>query len=367
MNDFGIVVLNENQELSYYNTIGKIAASYEFTVRKFIPSHIDPYTEHISGKTFDADSERWRTDTFKVPDVLYDRCFYSSRHSFKTNAPIVDWLKNKTLFLGFGLPNKWKVHKALQQDDYLKNYLIDTVHATEADTILEHLNKRGRILFKPESGSQGKGIFVAESEGGGITVRSDRRGKTVHKTFPARSLFRKWLFSQLTRSAFLVQPFLKFQNQDGQPFDVRIVVQKNEHGLWREEGRGVRTGKKGCLVSNLHSSGKLSSFGEWLETMPGHQRPFVKEEIDSIVEYLPHRLESVFGPLFELGIDIGVGSDGGVWILEANSKPGHRTLLEGGKTSLETLAETPLAYARHLLKQKELTEHDTTRETAKSQ
>ncbi|HET7615469.1 MAG TPA: YheC/YheD family protein, partial [Bacillales bacterium] len=156
MASFGIIVLNQNQELPYYRNIGKHASKFGLKVHRFIPSRIDPYTEKISGETFDEASKQWQEDTFSIPDILYDRCFYSSRQAYKTNAPIVEWLKSKTTFLGFGLPGKWKVHETLKKDRYLNNYLIDTVYADQADVILEELNRREKILLKPESGSQGK-------------------------------------------------------------------------------------------------------------------------------------------------------------------------------------------------------------------
>lgn len=353
MPSFGIIVLNQDQEQTYYRDIGIAASRFGIAVHRFVPSSIDPYTEKVNGETFDANENRWHPETFQIPDILYDRCFYTTWEAYKTNAPVVEWLKNRATFLGFGLPNKSKVYETLKNDPYLSNYTIETVKAGRSETIMKALNRRKTVLLKPETGSQGKGIFVVKKTANKIVVKTDRRGKTVQKSFSDASALRKWLDIQLFRTTFLIQPFLTLQNKRKQPFDIRVVMQKDGHGHWTESGRGVRIGKPGALVSNLHSTGKIVDFDQWLGSRPVKYRGFIVDEVEGIIERVPPLLEKTFGPLFELGLDIGIDTNGAVWILEANSKPGHQTVLEGGRVSREQLAEAPLKYARLLLKDKD--------------
>lgn len=356
MTSFGILTLNNHQEEEYYQDIGKCAEQKGMSVHRFAPSSIDPYTEEVSGETYSA--ENWVSGKFAIPDILYDRCFYSSRESYKINAPIVEWLKNRTIFLGFGLPNKWKVHEIFRNNPYLNNYTIDTEKAVSANVILNELSKRKIVLLKPESGSQGKGIFVVEKRADRFLVKMDRQGKHSTKAFRSPSVLKKWLNLRLSHTPFLIQPYLSLRTQDDRPFDIRIVMQRNAHGDWAELGRGVRIGKKGGITANLHNDGKLMNFSEWLRKLPRVKRSYLQSELAAISERIPGQLESAFGPLFELGLDIGIDREGAVWILEANSKPGHRTIIEGGKVSRGQLAESPLLYGSYLLGQKELKEND---------
>ncbi|HEX7065219.1 MAG TPA: YheC/YheD family protein [Bacillales bacterium] len=366
MPSLGIITLNQNQEERYYKNIGKYAAQLDLNVHQFVPSAIDPYTEQITGMTFDPVSDNWEPETFAIPDILYDRCFYTSGQAYKTNAPIVEWLKNRTRFLGFGLPNKAKVYEALQNEPYLNSYTIDTLKARRADFIIEELEKQRTLLLKPQNGSRGKGILVLKKQPENFTVQTDRRGKTVQKTFLRKSQLKKWLDTQLVRTPFLIQPFLTLQNENKQPFDIRVVVQKNSEGKWIERGRGVRVGQTGALVSNLHSTGQITDFNQWLKSFSATKRNFLEHEIESIIERVPPLLESSFGPLFELGLDIGIDRDEAVWILEANSKPGHQTILQSGELGEKEIAQAPLQYALYLLKQKELNKHESTVETSKN-
>lgn len=361
MPSFGIIELNQDQEQKYYHDIGKNAEQFGMEVHRFVPSAIDPYTEKAEGETFGPDG--WYPDTFSIPDILYDRCFYSSREIFKMNASIVEWLKHRTTFLGFGLPNKWKVHEVLTADSDLAAYTVNTVRASHSRSIVTELEKRKTILLKPETGSQGKGILVITKKPGGITIQTERHGRIRRRTFSSISEFRRWMDARLLQTAFLIQPFLSLQTKEKEPFDIRVVVQKDADGNWKERGRGVRIGRKDGLVANLHSAGRLISFEEWIKTRPRQKRAFLLNELDAIIEKVPNRVESSFGPLFELGLDIGIDQHEAIWILEANSKPGHQTALQSGNTSRDELAQAPLQYAQHLLRQKELTEHAAAAET----
>ncbi|HET7656978.1 MAG TPA: YheC/YheD family protein [Bacillales bacterium] len=347
MPSFGILTLNNHQEESYYQEIGIQAELGGMTVHRFAPNRIDPFTEKVTGETYH--NGEWSPGTFEIPDILYDRCFYSTKESFKTNAPIVEWLKHRTLFLGYGLPNKWKVHEVFRTNPYLNHYTIDTVRAVTANAILNELSKRNTVLIKPESGSQGKGIFVVEKEGKGFVVSTDRRGKISQKAFPDSTVLKHWLNLQLRQTAFLVQPYLPLRTADNQPFDVRIVMQRDGEGKWIERGRGIRVGKKGGIAANLHNEGELMDYDRWLKKLPRMKRSYLKTELASITERVPKQLEESFGPLFEIGLDLGIDRDGAIWILEANSKPGHRTIVESGKISRQQLAEAPLRYGIYLL------------------
>lgn len=356
MTSFGILTLNQQQEEEYFREIGKKGEQKGITVHRFIPSRIDPYTEKATGETFS--NGNWIPETFAIPNILYDRCFYSTRESYKINAPIVEWLKNRTMFLGFGLPNKWKVYQCIRNNVYLNHYTIETEKAVTANVILRELTNRNIVLLKPESGSQGKGIFIIEKKKNAFVVRVNQLGKSLTKNFGSETMLKKWLNLRLMHSPFLIQPLLSLKSSDGRPFDLRIVLQKDAHGNWIELGRGIRLGKKDGMTANLHNGGKLMSFERWFQKLPRMKRSYLLTELEAIVDRVPNQLEQSFGPLFEIGLDIGIDQEGAIWILEANSKPGHRTVLESGKINREQMAEAPLQYGDHLLKQKELKEDD---------
>lgn len=67
-------------------------------------------------------------------------------------------------------------------------------------------------------------------------------------------------------------------------------------------------------------------------------------------------LETKFGHLCELGIDIAVDPSGHPWILEVNPKPSREIFYRIGETETYKKAiSRPLEYAAWLLKQKKKT------------
>lgn len=345
MNSFGILTLQFEQERDYHESIARTLLHYDIDVYRFCPRSIDPFTEKVHGQWYDRISSDWIEKEFSIPELLYDRCFYPDRRTYKMNAPIVEWLKHKTDFLGYGLPGKWKVYRCLYKDRAIRPYLIPTRKANQAQSIVRTLQKRQRaLLLKPEHSSQGKGIFILLNEKSSFTVKTDGKNGARVRSFSNEDELITWLSTRLARSSYLVQPYLSLQNQYGEPYDIRLFLEKNENGVWQEAARGIRVGKKGSVTSNLFHGGQYASYKTWELSLPSDRRQILHSELSFLAEKIPPLLESAFGPLVELGLDIGIDRKGAIWLLETNSKPGHGVFR---KTAKE---KTPLPYVHKWLR-----------------
>jgi hypothetical protein len=111
----------------------------------------------------------------------------------------------------------------------------------------------------------------------------------------------------------------------------------------------ARVGRKGSSVTNLHQGGHAVSIpGLLAEHFPGRIREIIYK-----IEWLSCRvaahLENNYGPLGELGIDLGLDRNGHLWYIESNPKPGRRVFILIGEP--ETRRKTiirPLEYAMSL-------------------
>ena len=133
-----------------------------------------------------------------------------------------------------------------------------------------------------------------------------------------------------------------------QPFDIRILLQKKMDGEWSELGRGVRRGNTGGILSNLSAGGSVLPYTDWSSSLPTNTREYIDQELAYILTHLPPLLENAFLPLFELGIDIGIAKNGSIWILDINSKPGRKVLLQTQPDLKDALNLAPLLYGKHL-------------------
>ncbi|WP_066394605.1 YheC/YheD family endospore coat-associated protein [Neobacillus mesonae] len=346
---FGIMTLTPDSEISYLTEIAKSAKTFEMECFQFIPSQINPHTQRVYGKKFDPKSNQWVDDEFPIPSILYDRCFYGDDEHSKQCLPIVSWLKsrNDITFLGYGLPNKLELYQSLK-DTVLAPYLPPTQAVSGPDIIFKELETKEKIIIKPINGSQGHGIYYIKKNDKTFHVKTEKQKQIISRIFPNKVKLLKWLKPLITSKQYLLQPYLELFNQELQPFDIRILLQKNEQGNWGERGRGIRIGSTGGILSNLSAGGTATTFTEWLAAIPPKAADYICSELDYILGKLPQLLEDQFLSLFEIGIDIGIAKNGSIWILDLNSKPGRKVVLQTSPELKETLYHAPLFYAKHL-------------------
>ncbi|MBD8067739.1 YheC/YheD family protein [Bacillus sp. PS06] len=353
MVSFGFITVHLGQENLYSTEIAKRAKKYGIQVYRFTPTSIEPTTEQIQGQRFDPINETWKKESFSLPRFLYDRCFYGNDEASKKAQPIMNWLKKNpnTTFIGHGLPDKWKIYHTLKQDKDLTFYLPKTTLVTSVEKILNDLMKEKKLLLKPVSGSMGKGIIGLFIESNGIKLVTHQRKNLITKTFIHKQSFYDYLEVLLKKQTYLCQPYLPIQDNNQLPFDIRILLQKDKNGKWNELGRGIRKGSKNFLISNIGSGGEVISFEEWSTHLSPHDLYLLNENINTITARLPQVLESSFHRLFELGLDLGLASDGSMWILDTNSKPGRKVIVSTSPDKLDDIYSAPLRYCNYLLKQ----------------
>jgi hypothetical protein len=346
---FGIMTLTMESEASYIDEIARLAESCGIACFRFLPSKIDPHTLQVRGKRFDSKTNCWTESEFPIPPIIYDRCFYGDDGHSKQCIPIVSWLKsrNDLAFLGYGLPNKLELYEVLRNSS-LSAYLPPSFPVATTGIVLKQLKAKKRLILKPIQGSQGYGIYYVKKNGKTFHVKTEKQKQIISRIFPNEAKLIQWMHPLISKRQYLLQPYLELSNDEFQPFDIRILLQKNKYGDWVEMGKGVRQGNAGGILSNLNAGGVVGNFDDWLITIPVTKREFIRDELDYIITNLPPLLEKEFLPLFELGIDIGIAKDGSIWILDVNSKPGRKVVLHTKPDLMETLNLAPLLYGKYL-------------------
>lgn len=346
---FGIMTLSIDSEHSYINQMANLAETCDMEVFRFIPSDINPHTLKVKGKKYDNQGKSWCECELPIPNVVYDRCFYGDDEHSKQCLPIVSWLKSRhdITFLGYGLPNKLDLYHALKETT-LSSYLPATKAVLTPESILHELTALKKVVLKPINGSQGYGIYYLKKNEKTYQVKTEKQKRIISRIFPNQAKLLQWLERLLIQRKYLLQPYLELSNDKQQPFDIRILLQKNEKGGWGEQGRGIRIGSTGGILSNLSAGGSVISFNNWQSSLRPANSEYIRQELDYILSKLPPILEKEFVPLFEIGVDIGVAKNGSIWILDINSKPGRKVLLQTQPELEESLCMKPLLYGKHL-------------------
>jgi hypothetical protein len=349
----GILTLTPEENQSYFQEIGKRADEFDIVLYLFSPLNIKPESSLIFGYRFDSGSLTWTKEEFSIPHYLYDRCFYGEDRESKEAKTIVSWLKARKdiTFLGYGLPNKWTLYEGLKNHPLISPYLPMTKKASTAEKVINELSKYEEIILKPIDGAHGYAVYSIRYDGKTMVVKTTKKGKIVEKRFESIEQITSWLEILLIKHIFLIQPRLDNRNRNNEPFDLRVFIQKDTQGNWKEIGRGVRNGKKYGLLTNISAGASVQTYQTWLPTVPSFDHRYLSNELESLLSILPIELEKNFHPLFELGIDIIIAKDQSLWILDMNSKPGRKIISLNHPNKLESLYRAPLAYCQFLANQ----------------
>jgi len=339
-------------EKRYFSQLATEGKKKNIQVFIFDPKKINWNTRTVTGWTVES-PQQFTKGIQPIPALIYDRIFYRNRQHFLQYKPHVTRLMNdpNIRFLGHPLKGKYQTYQLLKQSPFLQPYLPETVRYDTIETLHHMLHKHQTICMKPNGGSHGRGVLKISHQKGHYSVTGrNLLNRHFHGRFSNRYQFDHWLQQFVQQTRYIIQPYLTLLTPKGFPFDVRILVQKNEHHTWTTTGAAVRIGPSHTITSNLHGGGKAILFEPFLDKYYSDRIEPIQTKLTSITSYLPRFIEQNHGPLVELGIDVGIDQQANIWLLEVNSKPGRSVFLQMGKPEIHHLAvQLPIRYAESLL------------------
>lgn len=356
----GIMTCRKNKEFSitessFYKHLCTAAPLHNLDVIIFQPDGVPSDGQAVAGLTYrDGD---WLSLQSPPPDIVYNRCFYSSQKEKRDAASALMSLP-KAVRWSRGLPNKWGVYKILRRSRRASAILPETRLYMGRRCLSNMLAEREYGIFlKPLAGSHGKRtLHVVRQSPHKLRIKG-RDGENL----PFEHLFVNleegldWIHDFIGSRRYIMQPYLQLTDRRGRPFDVRVLMQKNGRGLWGLTGMAVRQGTHDSITSNLHGGGKALSILPFLDKEYGPSAKYIHKQLVENAYLLPPLLEAACGRLGELGLDFGIDGGGRITLLEVNSKPGRTVFKLTGDYRTELMAtENPLCYARHLLLTKRL-------------
>lgn len=316
------------------------------------PSY-DAQTGGLQGLRYSQGS--WKLQSVPLPDIVYNRAFYQSGSDRSNGAYVLSMLHARKAHqtINSRLPAKYNVYEQLAEDNALRPYLPLTLrYSYEKMKELMRETDNG-IILKPTAGMQGKGILHLEKElwGSGLTATGrTRSNQPFFRSFRDGASLALWLNRFIGNAPYLIQPYLRLSDAENRPYDIRVLLQKDGSGKWKETGNAARMGTAGALTSNLHGGGTALSSTAMLSVNLGKSKAErLLRQIHTISGHTAARLEQCFGRFGELALDFGIEPDGRLWLLEANAKPGREVFrLIGDKRTQRLTIERPLLYAKYL-------------------
>jgi hypothetical protein len=279
----------------------------------------------------------------QIPAVIHNRAMPFSYSGLKK---LVLLKKQSIVFNAKTRYNKDQIHRLLLQSPQIKPYLPKSDRFNKHT--LDNMTKEFPALYiKPVNSSIGRGIIKISWVNASLWKITTLQ---KHWIVPQSRLYLS-LKNHIGERRYLIQQAISLAKYEGNPFDLRVSVQRNGEGNWQITGISGKVARNGRHVTNVAQGGLVVPY-EKLLTSCQFTVPEVKQAVENlsiqIAEYVGSRLF-----VADLGLDIGLDEQGNPYFIEMNGRDLRYSfkkadlLHEWHKTY-----ENPILYADYLLKGK---------------
>ncbi|MBC8079204.1 MAG: YheC/YheD family protein [Gorillibacterium sp.] len=342
----------DKEELAYFSRLTATGKELGLGVFVFDPSDAHADRRQIRSHRYDLSKQEWQQEWLPFPDTVYDRCRAQRSVRFKEMRRFRSRF-SKLVYLNHPLSSKWGNQIILERNQAIYPYLPHTRKYQGLTDLREFINQFPLVYLKPIDGSGGRGIVrITRGEAGNCKLegRDASRRIIVGSKIDIRAVPRR-LSGWGLASRYLIQQGIPLELDDGRVHDFRLLIQKNGLGLWQVTGCAGRIGGGRSVTSNLHGGGEAVAFTELLRIrgLSADKIAGIKQDMEQLAHLTAVQLEKKFGRLCELALDLAVGPDNRIWLLEVNPKPSREIFrLIGDHETYQLALRRPLEYARWL-------------------
>ncbi|MFN7253155.1 MAG: YheC/YheD family protein [Anaerobacillus sp.] len=245
---------------------------------------------------------------------------------------------------------KYPIWKLLSLNQNLAKNLPDTRRASRR-SILQMMKYHKELILKPNIGAVGRGIMFLKKAGERWCITYKTSMNEWEKVYFEGALPRI-LSQRIKKYSYIVQERIQLAEFNNNAFDVRVAVQRNSTGAWETTAFIAKVAEKGKVVTNVGQGGTVYDLDTILKSLPGLSAKKVYADINdfciNIAEYLSTKLPHIG----DLGIDIGLTSDGTPYFIEVNYISDYETLTFRDEklvtSKWEKVYTTPIDYIAYL-------------------
>lgn len=268
---------------------------------------------------------RLRPVTTPLPDVIYNRATFPDpgpRAAARSLRRAL-WEEDAIPFvnLASGFP-KWETYQALRFFADTRPLVPETVRLEAPAELAAFLSRHRLVFVKADGGSHGTEVVRLRAAGGGWWIEGQvgRQRLRTRAADPAQAV--EVLSRWIAGGVWVVQQGIQLPRLNGRRWDLRVEVKKDGTGTWTVPLIVVRLGHPATVTTNISRGGtpfELEAFRRRFGPLPALAG--LKAKATRVAVRVALALEARFGPLGEIGVDIGLDPQGRPWVFEANAKP----------------------------------------------
>lgn len=180
-----------------------------------------------------------------------------------------------------------------------------------------------------------------------LSIRNRRWRKVEFKGNRLPSILRQ----RLRKMQYIVQQRLPLATYQGRPFDMRVSVQRDGTGDWQVTGIVVKVASSNHFLTNVAQGGSVHQLQNILaEEYPQLQQQAVFDAIHDFSLRVARHLGCNLPNMADLGLDVGITTDGFPLFIECNGKDQRYSFREAGMMEeWKASYYNPMAYSKYLL------------------
>jgi glutathione synthase/RimK-type ligase-like ATP-grasp enzyme len=298
----------------------------------------------VYGFIYNPVNKKWVYGSAPIPSAIYRRNFHQKK---QTIQKLIDKTANRV----FNSHRFTKLDLYYFQDKpYLNKHLPETHILTEVEQLVYLIERKQKVILKPVSSSRGRGIFVLEKDNSEVEsyVFHDYREKYRVRHFLKgnQALHDMLLKLNFLNGSYLIQTYIPLMKVEERPFDVRVVMQKNQKLEWQCTGIECRVAGVGNEITNIARGGMAMELSEVIEKSgESLQSKSIEEKIVHLCTQFCKVMDEKAGHYAEFGIDIGLDKKGYPWLIEANIFPSFKGFKKMDYDTYLSIRYQPLLYA----------------------
>jgi hypothetical protein len=298
-------------------------------------------------------SGRFVRKRIPVPQVIHNRAIYlTAEENRKLRRLAQDGIQ---LFNQRNRYSKLKIQQLLMEDPALRPHLPGTFEANR-ENLRTMMGMYSQLIIKPDQSSIGRGVMKLERQGSQWELTypvNPNAKKTAWRTliFSASQPVPSLLLRRIKQSRYILQQRLPLATFHGRPYDLRVSVQRGLHGKWKITGIVAKIAPKHLFLTNVAQGGSVCRLEQILaEEYPHLSAVQVVQAISQFSLHVAEHLSKRLPHLADLGLDVGLTTDGYPMFIECNGKDQRYSfreanMLEEWKASYYN----PMGYAKYLL------------------
>lgn len=299
----------------------------------------------VYGLYYFPPTQGWHYGIAPLPQVVFRRAFKKTESTARELSGVTDGL----VFNSYRL-DKWQLYEKLRQYPSLSGYLPFTARLNSVDTVLALLAAYQGVILKPAGLSRGRGICILRLAAGNRVFVHNYDGREAVLELELGGLPGYLTKCRFAERDYIVQQLLSLAAINGSPWDIRIVMQKDELLCWRCHGIECRLAGANNLVTNISRGGQALFINQAAKLAFGSRvHPGkMKAEVIALAQEFCRVMDQSGEHYAEFGLDIAVDTERRYWLIEANVRPSFNGFKRLSMANYQLICQTPFLYAAAL-------------------